>query len=208
MEGYNVKRVVLLLVVLIMSLTLVQDGQAADLQAGWYVKLGQIALYGIIPQPPYYTAIGWNFAVTPGTYGPFEVTTDTTHWAEWPVTIFVPTTQTGVAAGTSIYLHGLPEVPLSFTADMLGIVYETNYDSSQMIAQLYVQHNSGQTELLWTEPRSGHHWGNVNVLRQWQYIQPTDTIYFKVVAVPEPSQCLVLLTPAAWVLLMKRRASR
>ncbi len=201
------KKITVVLAVLLL-LALAQMGQAADLQAGWYVKFGQIALLGAIPQPPYYTAIDWNFTVTPGTYGPFEVTTDTAQWAEWPVTISVPTTQTGVAAGTSVYLYGQPEVPMSFIADRLDIVYETNYDSSQMIAQLYVQHASGQTDLLWTEPRSGHHWGNVNVLGLWQYIQPTDTLYFKVVAVPEPSQFLALLTPAVCVLLMKRRTFR
>jgi hypothetical protein len=193
------RKAAVVLAVLVVAL-LPQVGQAADLQAGWYVKLGLVMFYGTIPTPPYEAWVGWDPSITPGAYGPFEVATDATPYAPYPVVVSVPTTQTGVPAGIGVTIHGQPATQFAWTATGLYVPYETNYDPSEMRIELYLHHSSGQDELIWQQ-MAGHRTGNVNVLdASGRTISADDSIYFGVVAVPEPPQLMALLLPTLGIL--------
>ncbi len=106
--------------------------------------------------------------------------------------VSVPTTQTGVPAGTGVTIHE-PATQFVWTATGLYVPYETNYDPSEMRLELYQHHSSGQDELIWQQV-AGHRTGNVNVLdASGRTISADDSIYFRVVAVPEPSQVATMI---------------
>jgi|GEM_PF-2986515 len=198
------KTAIMIVAVLIIAL-MPQIGQTADLQAGWYVKLGNIALWGFDPVQNREVAVGWYFTTPVGLNGPFEVTQPAPSWPQRMVSV---PTSVNVPSGTSVDLYGSLEKPITFPIYRLDVGHETDYDSSQMLVQLLVQHSNGSVELLWSEPRSGHHLGANNILGPSETILPTDTLLFKVVAVPEPSQCAMLTISLLGMLLMRRRASR
>lgn len=199
------KRVALLLVVLIMSLTLAQLSQAADLQSGWYVKLAGVALFGPISEPPYRTGTDWNFTGELGAYSPFEVSSPDPVWAERMVS--VPVSATGVPVGTSVYLWGQPVDPVNYPVDAITFHYETNYDASQMQLQLLMYKPDSGYTLLWSQSQSGYHSAWENGLTFPQKIPVGYVPVFRVTAVPEPSAMLVLLTGAGAVLGFLRRRS-
>jgi len=189
----------------LLLLTLAQIGQAADLQAGWYVKLGGVALYGTDPGSGHEVAVDWSFAGPVGPAGPFEVAQSDPLWPQR--TVSVPAS-TNVPDGTAVDLFGQPKTPITFAVTRLDLIYETNYVASQMLAQLFVEHTSGQSELLWQESRSGLHNRYATLLAgTGRTLAPSDTIYFRVVAVPEPSGLSVLL-PAIGLLWLERRRTR
>ena len=148
-----------------------------------------VAFFGYAPDEGMW-GIDWNFTSPLGGAGPFEVTQPNPLWPQRMVT--VPNAAHDVPNGTAVYLYGEPEQPIVWPTTDLQITSETNYDSSQMLAQLYVQHDTGLSELLWTEPRSGPHTGGGSVLLPGQTLLPSDTIYFRVTAVPEPCSFAVL----------------
>lgn len=191
---------------LVALLALPLVGHAADLQAGSYVKLGEVALFGFDPSTGRDFGIDWNFTSPLGASGPFVVTQPDPLWPQRMVS--VPNTTLGVPAGTAVYLYGQPEAVLPAAATRLDVECETNYDASQMLVELYVQHSDGHAELLWTETRSGHHTGGGNVLWPWQTISPTDAIYLRVATVPEPSSWLALALPIVGLPWVRRRAAR
>ena len=197
------KRLAIALVV-IGLLTVSQVTHAANLEEGWYVKIGAVAFFGVDGDGMW--GIDWDFTSPLETSGPFDVTQPDPLWPQRMVS--VSTTMFGVPNGTAIYLYGQPRVPIQRPTTDLQITSETYYDASQMLIQLFVQHGDGSTELLWTEPRSGHHTGGGSVLWPSQTILPTDTIYFKVTAVPEPSSCLTVLLPLIGLLWMRRRMEK
>lgn len=180
-------RVVVLAVFLFV---LSQSVQAADLQAGWYAKAGVVALWGY--RGGYLIGVDWNFVGGTGTYEPYIVTNPDPLWPQRMVQ--VNQTQTGVPNGTAVYLYGEPEVPVDFPAFALDVGYETDYDPSQMRLELWQHHSDGRDELIWFQGRSGHILASADVLDgTGRTIGVGDSIYFRVVAVPEPSQLATLI---------------
>jgi len=180
---------------------------AADLQAGWYVKIGGVALFGYDPNTGRDFGIDWRFSGGLGVYGPFEVTQPTEPDPLFPQRkVLVPRTVLAVPSGTAVNMYGETEQPMPAPATDLHVVYETDYDSSQMMLWLYVEHANGQSEFLWAEARSGHHYGNTSVLPQWMTILPSDRLCFTVVAVPEPASYLSLFLGVLGCMPLMRRA--
>ena len=194
------KRGVLLAVLIVLALA--QACQAADLQAGWYVKLGGVALYGF--DGMYERGGDWHFEGGLGTFGPFEVTEPGVGWADRLVS--VPTSAMGVPAGTTVYLLGEPETEVDFPVSNLLLAYETDYDATQMRVELFVHCAGGDYELLWSQNQSGYAMAIPDVLAgSGRLILPGDSIVFRVTTVPEPSQVLALGLPAALLIGLARR---
>lgn len=191
------------------SLATAHAADAANLQAGWYAKIGNVGLSGFDPNSGRDFARGWSATSPLGKFGPFDVTHPTEPDPLFPQRVIaVPSTVSGVAAGTAVYEYGVLDAPLPAPATYMSVAYETSYDAAQMMLQLCVQHSNGQSELVWGESRSGHHIGNVGVLWPGQSILPTDTLYFSVVVVPEPSQCAMLALYMLGLLCVRRRMAR
>ncbi len=180
--------------------------QAADLQAGWYVKLGGVALWGWDWQANRYTGVDWDFTGPLGTYGPFEVTQPGPVWPQRMVS--VPSAVSGVPPGTAVDLNGQPRSSLTFAVDRLDFAYETYYDATQMRLSLYLQHSDGNADLLYSETRSGLHSTFPEIpFDDWQMLAD-DRLVFRVTVVPEPSSLLAVLLPTATALCLRRRRPR
>jgi hypothetical protein len=178
-------------------------GQAADLQAGWYVKLAGVGMFGPISEPPYRTGTGWNFTGELGMYGPFEVSSPDPVWAERMVS--VPVSVTGVAAGTSVYLWGQPTWAVYYPVDALDFYWETNCDKSVVQLELLMYNPSYGYTKLWSYSQSPYNSGFDNVLTFPQEIPIGYVPVFRVSVVPEPNGVIVLLTGAGAVFGFLRR---
>jgi len=167
-------------------LGLTQAAHAVDLEAGWYVKLGSVALYSPYGWGgPGRQSVAWNPVGGLGTYGPFEVTT-TAEW--WPQRVVsVPSTAVGVVPGTGAWLWGELEHPVDYPFAEVSLHWETNYDASKMRLELLMYKQDEGLTLLWAEDRSGLQSGYHNVLSPVQYIPLGYEAVFRVIAVPEPS---------------------
>ena len=198
-KGFAVLAVVLLLLS-------AQVTQAVTLEEGWYVKLGGVAFFGTDPGSGYGYARGWAATSALGTYGPFTVIHPTEYDPVFPQRVIsVTTTVTGVSAGTAVYVYGELDGPLLSPATRIDVVYETNYDPSKMLLKMYQRHAEGWDELIWT-PR--HTYGLADVLDGTGRTIPVgDSIYFQIVAVPEPPQpVLIILGCSALAALVRRQA--
>lgn len=198
------KKAVVLLAVLSMLLA-ASISQAADLQAGWYVKLAGVALFGPISQPPYRMATDWNFTGGLGTYDPFEVTNPDPIWAERMVS--VPESATNVPGGTSVYLWGQPVDPIYYPVDAVTFAWETNCDKSVVQLELLMYNPSSGYTKLWSYSQSPYNLGFDNVLAFPQKIPVGYVPVFRVSVVPEPSGIIVLLTGVGAVFGLVRRRS-
>ncbi len=201
-------RVVVVVVAVLSLAVLVQTGQAADLQAGWYVKIAGVGLYGQTPEPPYEIATGWNFTGDLGTYGPFEVSSPDPVWAERMVS--VPASVSGVTPGTAVYLWGEPAYPVFYDVRRVDFHIETNYDASQMQLQLLMYKPDLGYTLLWSQSRSGYQFYWVSPLIFPQTIPLGYVPVFRVTtmpAVPEPGGVLLLLVGVGGVSRLLRRRS-
>ena len=200
------KRLAIALVV-IGLLTVSQVTHAANLEEGWYVKLGGVGISGFTPMvgPWNYE---WDFTSPLGTTGPYTVTQPTTPDLLFTQRmVFVQNNVSNVSSGTAVDLYGQLRYAIPSNAVITGIdaIAETNYDATQMQLQLYVQHSDGSSQLLSKESRSGHHTSGFSLQLPWQAVLPTDAIFFRVVAVPEPSTGLALLLPTVGLLWIRRR---
>lgn len=193
----------LVFVLALFLLLAAQIGQAADLQAGWYVKLGNVAVFGVDPNTRRETAIDWSFAGGLGSYGPFEVTSPGATYPQRVVT--VPSTVNGAASGAYIDLTGMPDIPIGFTPNSLQFVYNTYYDVSQMRFDLFVRHSDGTIETLFSETRSGQHSGVPTVFLLGRYSPISDTLVFRTSVVPEPSSAITLAFSLAFIAGVRRR---
>lgn len=176
---------------------------AADLQAGWYVKLGGFSTRGW--NGSQWAAVEWTFSGGLGVWGPFEVTSPHVWWPQRQV--IVHTTVTGVPAGTSVYLWGIPERPIDFAASELVIGWETDYDAANMRLELLMYQEGQGYTLLWAQNQSGYHHDYPNLLGPSQVIPIGCSPVFRVVVLPEPNPVFALLAGLP-CLLMIRRSSR
>ncbi|MDO8587835.1 MAG: hypothetical protein Q7T82_12445 [Armatimonadota bacterium] len=178
---------------------------SADLQAGWYSAIKQVDMYAYdaYGQPQPYT-VG-RFSTAPGTYGVLILTDEPFHY-QYCRTARVASDVYGVPAGTLLELPFYNLSPISLIA-RLNVEWATDYDASQMRLEL-AQRNSatGAVTTLWTQNTSGVT-GNVETLAS--DLQP-DGLFFRVVAVPEPSGFLALVAPisALAVAYIRRRVPR
>ncbi len=179
-----------------------QVSQAADLQEGWYVKLGMVTLWGFDYGINFYTGTDWHFTGEIGEHGPFTVTSPDPVWAER--TIAVNETVTGIAPYTSVYLWGEPENPVTYDVTALGLYCETNYDASCMRLEL-LSYDGIDFTLLWTQDKSGFNTGIRNVLSSSQMIPIGSVPVFRVTVVPEPSSLLIVFGCFAGMTFVRRR---
>jgi hypothetical protein len=194
------------IVFVLLCLVLAQASQAADLAAGSYVKFGGVGLWWTDPNTYMPSAVDWNPTISPDTYGPFQVTTDTAQYAPCPVTATVLTEQDGVPAGTGVTIYGQTDGQITQPVNRIDVALETNYDASQMQIEMYQHHASGFDELIWDQTRSGYQTGGLDVFQGTYKTLPVgDSIYFKIVAVPEPSQAMTLIIGLSALTAMIRR---
>ena len=194
------KRVCGLFLFLAIVLLVPVDSQGATLQAGWYacVKDISIDVYGPFGTPVGYGA-GWLYT-SPGEYGPFVVTDDPFH-SRYSRTVTVLNSATGVAAGTAV------ELPIYNTSSIsqiarLSVWWETNYDVSQMRLEL-AQRNSvtGAVTTIWQQNQSGY---STHADYIGYDLQPQG-LFFRVVAVPEPSPLMLLGGAFSLVAIVRQR---
>ena len=194
------KPAVLLAVMIV--LTLGQACQAADLQAGWYAKLGGVALFGWDGVQE--RGIDWHFVGGLGTFGPFEVTNPDPVWPER--TVSVPDDALEVVPGTGVWLWGEPEVTVDFVVQAVSIFWDTDYDATQMRLELLMYNETEGFALLWSQTQSGYYGGAGNVLGEYQTIPMGYAPVFRVRAVPEPSS-LMTVCGLLGAFLLRRRTS-
>ena len=177
-------------------------GHAADLQAGWYVKIQGVNVYTYDYQGrPQLTAGGYFYSTPTGTSGPFLVT-DPSHFndARW---VSVPTAAYGVGTAASLTM------PLSIALGQgTGIAYlsiscVTNCDPTQIYLGLYRTRYDGTTETLWSQLDDPHGFSG-DVAHDTVVEGP---FYFKLNAVPEPSSLVSLILGCGCLTrLLRRRA--
>jgi len=172
-------------------LCLAQASQAADLQAGWYVKLGGVALFGIDPTLQQQVGIDWSFVGGLGDWGPFAVTEPDGSWVQR--VIAVPGNAYGIASGTKVDLTGTPLSAVNFIPDTLQFAYGTFYDVTQMRFDLYSQHSDGTLDKLYSETRSGQHTVAPTITLNGRYNPAADSLIFRTTTVvPEPASIIPL----------------
>ncbi len=194
------KRFTAILVVIVLAV-LSQAGQAADLKAGWYVKLASVALYNSQHQ----VGTRFNFTGDLGASGPFYVSSPDPLWAERMVS--VPVSAVGVPGGTSVYLWGTPQTIPNYVIDSVSFAWETNCDSSIMQLQLLMYKPDVGYTLLWSHNQSGYNSDNGNVLRPGLVIPVGYMPVFRVTVVPEPNGLLVLIAGSGALFGLLRRRS-
>jgi len=176
-------------VTVVLLLLAAQAAFAVDLEAGWYVKLGGVALHGIVPGEGTWTT-GWNFVDGLGDHGPFRVTGFDTRVPQRMVS--VPEDAFNVAPGTSVYLWGEPDSPVVWPVSEVVVYWDSYYQASKMRLELLKYTGEGEFAVLWVQDESGAslHWDNV--LTQGQEIEVESVPVFRVTVVPEPASAIVL----------------
>lgn len=182
------------ILVVLLLLGLGSTAHAADLQEGWYVKIGLVALFGWDYEANAYRGVDWNFTGGLGTFGPFEVTSPDPLYPQRM--IYVPTTTDCVPDGTRVELYGEPQISITFPITRLDVSIDTMYDASHMRLEVLVHRLSGLDELLWSQNGSGHVYGTASILGD-RVIQPGENVFARVTAVPEPTSLLALAAGVA-----------
>lgn len=182
------KKMLLAVTILVLA-SLAMPAHAADLQAGWYVKVSSVYIDQYDQQGNLFIREqGFFYSTPPGQYGPFQVT-DGTYHNPGERYVSVPAT---VSAGTGDSLV----MPLSFGMTLgepiayLSFGWETNYDPSHMRLEFWREnYYTSVQELLWAQSLSGYRYGGAAALTNATY----DSRYFvKVAVMPEPSSFMVL----------------
>lgn len=181
-----------------------QVTHAANLEEGWYVKIGWVTVGGWDGTSD--RIIDWDFTSDLGIVGPFNVTSPDPLWARRMVS--VDSTVSGIAPGTNIDLWGAPVAEVTFPITEVVICYDTNYDATQMRLELLIYSPDAGFTLLWSESKSGTHSVWTNVLGQSQYIPIGYVPVFRVTAVPEPPVAVVFVTGLSSLLVRIRRRIR
>jgi len=177
---------------------------AADLQAGWYVKLGSVALYGYDSQYGY-GVIDWDFVAGVGDYGPFRITQPAPNWPQRLVTVV--SDAHGVLPGTGIDLTGAAGAgPPSFVVQSIYFACETYYDATQMQLSLLIRRTTGVEIPLWTQQQSWLYQAGPQ-LSLGTSLDSGDIFVFRVAVVPEPSALLCLGSAMAALTLGRRWTS-
>ena len=194
------KRLAIALVV-IGLLTVSQVTHAANLEEGWYVKIGAVAFFGVDGDGMW--GIDWDFTSPLGVSGPFDVAQPDMLWPQRLVS--VPYDVTGVIFGTGVDLYGQPEPPVDFLVQSIFFICDTFYEASQMRLELLIKRANGNTELIWSQTRSGPVLGGPEIPLD-DLFGSDDSFVFRVTTVPEPSSLQVLLlTSVPFVLGLMRR---
>jgi hypothetical protein len=197
----RMKKLLLLFAVLLL-VGLAPPTQAADLEAGWYVKLGGFFTLGF--DGAQWHAVDWSFVGGLGTFGPFEVTSPHPWWPQREIR--VPGTTTA-PTGTALYFWLEPEVPVSYDVYEAVPRWETSYDASRMRLEMLIGREGEPLALLWAQDQSGSNWGYHNVLTGLQHIPAGYQPVLRVVVLPEPG-CLMCVVCGSMVFFIRRFAGR
>ena len=199
------KRLAIALVV-IGLLTVSQVTHAANLEEGWYVKLGGVALFGFDPATMSEFAADWNFTSPLGQSGPFSVTQPAPTWPQRLVV--VEETASGIAPGTGVDLWGAPLLSLPKTGYLtyLSFACDTTYDATQMRLSVLIGHTDGTEDTIWEQSRSGSNHGAPSIYLGNHTMLSSDTFLFRVAAVPEPTSFLAVLMPCVIGIWRRRRS--
>ena len=180
---------------------LAQAGQGADLQAGWYATMYSVQFYGYDPQHHYPVLAGSGSFTTIGTYGPFVVTDDPYHW-ERSRQATVPSYQPDVDSSSSLSLPVSSELIADLQLAYVHFGWETNYDPTQILLELWHATGDGTLEKVWQQDRAGAQSGFSSAAYDTSY---GDGFYFRVAVLPEPSTCCAMLGGLSGYLLCLRR---
>lgn len=180
---------------------------AADLEAGWYVKIGAVGVSGYTP------GVGpwdyeWDCTNAPGSLGPYTLSHPTEPDPLFPqIMVSVSNTVSDVPSGTAVDLHGQLRyaVPSDAVVTGVSIPLETNYDATQMLLQVLVHHQSGTDDLLWSQTTSGHIMGTKDISTTMYLVAAGDSLVLRVTTVPEPGSFLCLAVPLVTFSLRYRR---
>lgn len=199
------KKLVVALAIVVLLLS-AQISQAADLREGWYVKLGGVAIYGVIPQTGQPVGLGWHFTAPVGQYGPFLVDQPDSTWAQLVVSV----TQDvfGVPYGTGVNICLQPEAPIDFWVQSVYFGCDTFYDATQMRLDLFINRADGRSDLIWAQTISGPVVGGPEIPLYCHSFGSADTLSFRIAAVPEVSSLFAILFFSVPFLLQRARISR
>ena len=168
-----------------------QVTHAANLEEGWYVKLGGVALWWIDPASGHEVGADWDFTSPLGTVGPFLVTQPD---PLWPQRLISVQNLNDVPSGTAVDLFGQLRyaVPNNAVVTGISVPLATNYDATQMQLQVLIHHQSGIDDLLWSQTTSGHIMGTKDISTGKYSIAAGDSLLLRVTTLPEPSSLLIL----------------
>lgn len=200
------KRLAIALVV-IGLLTVSQVTHAANLEEGWYVKIGAVGILGYTPNVGPWN-YDWDFTSPLGTVGPFLVTQPD---PLWPQRLISVQNLNDVPSGTAVDLFGQLRyaVPNNAVVTGISVPLATNYDATQMQLQVLIHHQSGIDDLLWSQTTSGHIMGTKDISTGKYSIAAGDSLLLRVTTVPEPGSLLCLALPLlTFSLRYRRRAGR
>lgn len=183
-------KAVALILAVVGLLGLAQVSQAVTPQAGSYVKLGYVALYGYDPVAAHDFAFAWDFTGPLGASGPFTVTQLGQRWPQRMISL--TNVADDVLPGTCVDLYGQPRTTIPATVTEVSFRYETTYVASQMRLDLLMQAPDGNQTLLWSQNTSGFTWSEGNVLGWNQSIPVGYVPLFRITVVPEPLAFAVL----------------
>ncbi len=165
--------------------------QAADLQEGWYVKLGMVTLWGFDYGINFYTGTDWDFTNNIGQYDEFMVTNPDSIWPERLIS--VTTSQFNVPCGTGITLSGTPRNALAYDITRIDVTCETYYEAEHLQLQAWLERTDGAQELLWSQQISGYVYGTAELLGGNKIMAPEDVLYFRLsTGVPEPQSFVIV----------------
>lgn len=195
------RKLAVILVVLLL-LCLCGTAQAVDLEAGWYVKIGDISM--MMHDGPYQYGMNWYLTTpTTGSYPPFEVTSENPSWQR---VITIPNS-VSVPSGTSITFEGQPQVHTDLLIDRVDVLFQTDYDASRLALDLIWKHVNGTESLLRRQDQSGYVGGGLSALTPGMSLAQGDSVLIRVSAVPEPASILGLGASAFTALALGLRRS-
>lgn len=193
---------VFLLFAVLVSLVLAIPAPAANLQAGWYVRVSSVHIWQYDQlNSPFIRDEGNFYDTPPGQYGPFQVSDGTYHspidrWVSVPATV-------SAGPGDSLIMPLTFGMTLGEPIAYLSFYWETNYDPSQMRLEFWRQnYYTSVQELLWAQTLSGYRYGGATALTNATY----DSQYFvKVAVIPEPSSMIIFSAGLGILLALRRR---
>jgi len=191
---------ILVVTALLLCFGFAGSARAADLKAGWYSNLISVGVFQYVGGEYVGRASGW-FLTPPGQYGPFQVTNGPYH-SDGERDVTVPTDAFGVGPDASL------ELPMGFGMTIgepiayINFSWGTDYDATQMYAELWRHKYGGSTERVWSQQLSGQHGDYTKI---WMWGEYEGNFFYRVNVVPEPQSILGVFTGVGMLALAWRR---
>ena len=188
---------VILAVVILLALS--QAAQAVEVEAGWYVKFGEISLQG------YYGPDEWVENWYPesalGQSGILFVEEGTPFWRSRKTTV---TADTYVEPGVLFEDYGSYAGQYPYY-QLVNMAWETDYDATRVQLRVFRHRGGGADELIWSQTQSGYAVGGANIWNSYP-LQDGEQIVVRLVAIPEPSSLAGISAAVVWCLILRRRS--